>query len=334
MSNVFVFRIATDIEFIKNEINCGRLRQGWGNSKAELKENDEKNWVANQCEGYPDAEKAEIEKYYSKKYKNLVKMLEIQKGDIIIIPKTPDYTKFTICKAAGNYYFEKPEKYEVDDFHHIIPIDTEEIYQFSYHANEKCKIIHAKLRSYQSPINRVWSEIVVEAAKNIMESGNSDTNEQSTENLVKEIKDDIFKTSAIDRFRNLGNRETEKIVKIIFENIGYELIDSNSYDRIGGDADLIFADNSFSELMDSGVNSSEISGKVFVQVKNKNGTDYNDVDGVNQLIQRTKNENAAAKILVSTAYDFTDNCKTLANQNNVLLINGHGFLSLIFKYLD
>ncbi len=333
MANVFVFRIASNIDFIKRELKYGRLRQGWGNSKALLKVEDEKNWVDGQCAIYSDNQKTENEIYYSKKYKNLVKMLEIRKDDIIIIPKTPDYTKFTICKAAGNYYFEKPEGYDGDDFYHIIPIDTEEIYEFSYHANEKCKIIHAKLRAYQSPINRVWSEIVIEAAESIMEKGCSDTNEQSTENIVKEIKDDIFKTSAIDRFRNLGNHETEKIVKIVFENMGYEFIRRNSYDKVGGDADLIFADNSFGELSEISINGAEVSGEIFVQVKNKYGTDYNDIEGVEQLVKRAKDENAAIKILISTTDNFTPKCKEMANKNNVLLIDGNGFLNLIFRYI-
>ena len=48
------------------------------------------------------------------------------------------------------------------------------------------------------------------------------------------------------------------MVQLIFEELGYEFIGSNSYDREGGDADLIFADNSFGELMDAGINPSLI----------------------------------------------------------------------------
>ena len=36
MAKVFVFRVATDIPFILSELNEGRLRQGWGNSFANL----------------------------------------------------------------------------------------------------------------------------------------------------------------------------------------------------------------------------------------------------------------------------------------------------------
>lgn len=36
MSNVFVFRIANDVDYVKNEIKQGRLRQGWGDSTSNL----------------------------------------------------------------------------------------------------------------------------------------------------------------------------------------------------------------------------------------------------------------------------------------------------------
>lgn len=329
MSNVYVFRMANN-DYVRNEIEQGRLRQGWGDSTSNLMGVTLDEWVESRCKR--NAFHGDYE-YYSSKYRNLIRMLEIKAGDILIIPKTPDYTKFTICKASGEYKFTEPCGFDKDDYCHTIPLDTNSIREFSYHANEKCKIIHAKLRAYQSPINRVWTENVIEAAEGLIRDC-SNICEQSTENIVKEIKDDIFKTTAINRFRNLGNREIEKIVKLIFENMGYEFIGSNSYDKEGGDADLIFADNSFGELMDAGLNGTEIPGKIFVQVKNKYGTDDSDIEGVKQLIKRAEDENAAIKILISTADDFTQKCKVLANRNYILLIDGRGLLNLIFKYID
>ena len=329
MSDVFVFRIA-DNDFVKSEISKGRLRQGWGDSTSDLTDTPLEKWVKSKSDAKPNEDDY---KYYASKYKNLVKMLDIKAGDILIIPKVPDYNTFTVCRASGGYTFTEPQWFDGNDYYHTIPIDSDSIREFNYHANEKCKIIHAKFRAYQSPVNRVWNEDVIQAVNKLI-SIDSVISELSTADIVKEIKDDIFKTSAIDRFRNLGNRETEKMVQLIFEKLGYEFIGSNSYDREGGDADLIFADNSFGELMDAGINSSEISGKVFVQVKNKYGTDNDDVKGVKQLIQRTENENAAAKILISTADKFTSECIQLANRNNILLINAKGFLNLLFRYAD
>lgn len=332
MANVFIFRIANNIDFVKNEIKQGRLRQGWGNSCSELRGVSEEKWIELQCAKYPETEKDSNQEYYKKRYKLLIKMLEIKEGDILIIPKTPEYNKFTICRASGEYTFCKPDSFDIDDFYHVIPIDINSIREFSYHADEDCEIIHAKLRGYQSPVNNVWNKAVINAAETLVFTC-SNIEDQSVEELVKGIKEDILKKTALERFRNLGNRGAENIVRLIFENMGYEYIRRNSYDKKGGDADLIFADNSFGELADISLNGSEISGEIFVQVKNKVGTDSNDVEGVKQLIKRAEDENAAIKILISSANNFTQECKEMANKNNVLLIDGNGFLNLIFRYI-
>ena len=329
MSKVFVFRIA-DNDFVRSELKKGRLRQGWGDSKSSLLELSQDAWVNIKC---ANDESHSNHKYYISKYRNISKMLDINKGDILIIPKAPCYSQFTICCASGGYSFTEPIGYDDDDYFHTIPVEISSIREFSYHADESCKIIHAKMRAYQSPVNSVWNELIISAAEKLI---NSDSNivEQTTEEVVKNIKDDIYKNNAINRFRNLGNRETEKIIKLIFENMGYEFIGSNSYDREGGDADLVFFDNSFSELMEAGINSNEVSGKIFVQIKNKFGVDYDDITGINQLIKRTCDEPGATKILISTADTFTPECISYANKNNILLINGFGFLKLVFKYID
>lgn len=338
MSNVFVFRIANDIDFIKKEITEGRLRQGWGNSASNLKGVSIEEWVEKQCTRYPEEDKETNEEYYKKRYKLLSKMQEIKEGDIIIIPKTPDNNKFVVCQAGGEYTFIKPEGFhnsdgaEVDDFYHVIPIVKDSIRVFSYHANENCKKIHAKIGSYRKPVNCVYREDIIEPAKELISTA-ANVEEQPLEDLIKEIKKDIFEKHAIGRIRALGNRDTERITKMIFEKMGYEFIRPNSFNGEGGDADLIFADNSFGELADVSLNSSEVSGEVFVQVKNKRDIDDEDFKGVEQLINRAKDENVPVKILISTASSFTSKCIEMANQNNVLLIDGNGFLNLIFKYV-
>ncbi len=336
MSNVFVFRIANNVDYVKNEIKQGRLRQGWGNSDSRLKKDHQEEWVEKQYARHsvPSIETDEnsVKESLKKRFNLLARMLGIKKGDIIIIPKTPDYNKFTICRANGEYTFCKPEGLDADDFYHVIPIDKESVREFSYHADENCEIIHAKLRGYQAPVNSVVKQSVINAAEALI-SSDSNEEDKSMEDLVKDIKEDILKKTALERFRNLGNKGAENIVKLIFEKMGYEYIRGNSYNGTGGDADLIFADNSFGELADVSLNSSEVSGEVFVQVKNKTGTDENDYNGVEQLINRASDENVPVKILISTADSFTQKCKEMANKNNVLLIDGNGFLNLIFRYI-
>lgn len=261
-------------------------------------------------------------------------MLEINEGDILIVPKMPTSSQFTICKAAGGYEFTRPDGFDGDDFHHMIPIDIESVRAFSYHANEYCENIRAKMRAYQSPLNNVWDETIQNIA-NILLTEAVPCEETPLKSIIEAIKTDCYKAeNTLQRFRNLGNRTTEKIVKLIFEKLGYEQTGSNSYDGNGGDADLIFKDNSLSEFFEVAANSAEIASEVYVQIKNKTGVDANDTEGVRQLIARTKDIPGATKILISTADEFTKNCKTLAKQHNILLIDSFGFIKLIFKYID
>ena len=139
----------------------------------------------------------------------------------------------------------------------------------------------------------------------------------------------------MQRFRDFGNNNIEKIVGIIFEKLGYELIGKNSYDKKGGDADLIYISKSISEFFEVSANGTDIVGqKIYVQIKNKSGIDTGDTEGLEQLKQRTLNEPGAVKILLSTADKFTEECKKIALENNILLIDSDGFLNLVFKYTD
>ena len=332
MSKLFVFRIEYERPernlFIKSELSVGRLRQGWGGEGTSLLENTPEDWIAKKCT--QDVFEGNKE-YYITKQRNLWNMLNIKKGDMIIIPKTPDDNQFTICRASDTYRFERATNYNGDDYQHIIPVDVDSIRVYNYHANEDCKIIRAKMRAYQSPINNVWNELMIHTAEQLL-AGDSSNQIISTEQSIQRIIDDILPYSEIQRFRNLGNREIEKIVRVIFENMGYECIGTNSYDREGGDADLIFIDNTLSELYEVSENGRENVNQIFVQAKNKTGSDYNDTEGVTQLVKRSQGMSNVIKILLSTADEFTEECITLAKNNNVLLINGKGFMRLVFKY--
>lgn len=334
MSNLYVFRIEYVVpernEYVRNELLQGRLRQGWGGKHTNLLGRDPESWIAACCE-HDQFENNEV--YYRRKFKNHSIMLKIVAGDIIIIPKTPDNEHFTICKASGTYYFDESNELRIDDYRHVIPIDVQSIRKFNYRYNEDCKNIHAKMRSYQSPINNVWLPMIKDAAERLINT-ESCSNSLNSEEIVQQIINSIYRESALQRFRNLGNREIERIVELIFEKVGYEKLDSNSYDREGGDADLIFKDNSLSEFCEVGKNGSEISGgDIYVQVKNKNGVDNDDIYGAKQLVKRTDGNASAVKILISTTDSFTQECVNYANRNNVLLIDGMGFLQLLFKYI-
>lgn len=101
------------------------------------------------------------------------------------------------------------------------------------------------------------------------------------------------------------------------------------------DDNLIYVSKSISEFFEVSANGTDIVGqKIYVQIKNKSGIDTGDTEGLEQLKQRTLNEPGAVKILLSTADKFTEECKKIALENNILLIDSDGFLNLVFKYTD
>lgn len=117
----------------------------------------------------------------------------------------------------------------------------------------------------------------------------------------------------------------------------YVTCQRNSYDRDGGDADLVYAINSIPEFIEVASNDTDFfvnQQKIYVQIKNKIGDDLGDTKGLDQLIKRAGNDGDALKILVSTADGFTDLCRGTAKKNNILLIDGKGLMKLAFKYLD
>ena len=116
----------------------------------------------------------------------------------------------------------------------------------------------------------------------------------------------------------------EEAVGEAFERKGYERFWGNST-RNGGDADHVFC------LPMSGIDELDVLDRtplLIVQVKHKKGRDYNDVKGVNQLVKWALNDNEKAdytvlyKILFSSADSFTDECKKIAEKNDIMLICG------------
>lgn len=139
MANKYLFRIAPKeyhplgYSIVKEELYThGHLRQGWGGHKADLgsKENPlpQSTWIKNfTSRDIKELEKMNVgaDKYYIRKHEQLALMLNMKKGDILIIPYLPD-NGFTICKVTDVYRFEPLydktlDKYP-DDFGHVIPV--------------------------------------------------------------------------------------------------------------------------------------------------------------------------------------------------------------------
>jgi hypothetical protein len=117
-------------------------------------------------------------------------------------------------------------------------------------------------------------------------------------------------------------------VSQLFQENGYQLEATNVYDGRGGDADILLLMRipMISDLIDAVI-------KVYVQVKQKTGTDCNDREGIEQLVTISRLEVNSIKILVSTVDAFSSDTKALAEEHSVNLINGLDLARLMAKYL-
>ncbi len=135
----------------------GRLRQGWGSEhdghNLDLRQ-DEKVWYENYImlshriwnENDVYCEDAVGRRNI------LAQMLEMEKGNLIFVPKIPDDSKFTVVKVKSKYYFRVPPKKCVHG--HVIEVG--ELRTFTYENNNmECGLSAIKFRPYRRAINEV-----------------------------------------------------------------------------------------------------------------------------------------------------------------------------------
>lgn len=343
--NYYIFRIDySDRDYFKENLEKGILRQGWGvenlsllTESGEIKSQEE--WV-NACpESWRTSDEAR--RYLRNKNNNLRKMLEMKEGDIILIPKFPEWDTFSLYRVSGKYCFDLEK--EKGDYGHYIPVEIakekpEEIDKyFTYNGNDDTKVVHSKLRGYQTSINSVYNEEIIKAIKNLLQI--KSIKEASP---ITEILKNIFEKN-IKNMENLNKEifsvrpnDVEEIVENIFIKQGYLVESRNSYDKKGGDSDRIFI-KPLPIL--SEVNDEIGSCRVYVQIKKKDGI-YDEDEGINQLeeIVKTKEkieekeskDNNFYKVLVCTG-EFSPRVKELAQEKNIILIDGIQLIRMCLK---
>ena len=343
--NYYIFRIDyQNKEYFKENLRKNILRQGWGmqnlsllNEKGEVRTQEE--WAISCPESWRLTEKDK--KYLINKNNNLRKMLEMKEGDIILIPKFPKENMFSLYRIKGKYYFDL----EKDDYGHCIPVEVANYFPeemdkcFNYNANNFTKLIHSKLRGYQTSINSVYNSEIIDAIKNLLK-----TKSIKEEFSIVEILKDIFYKN-IKSMENL-NREifsirpddVEKLVEYIFVKQGYLIESSNTYDKKGGDSDRTFI-KPLAILNE--INDELGSCRVYIQIKKKDGI-YDEDEGIEQLEKITNNKekienkknifNTFYKVLICTG-EFSSRIKEKARENNIILIDGIQLVRLCLKNL-
>ena len=198
-------------DFFFKELEQGRLRQGWG-------------YAENQK--LPDTKDSDARK-------NLSMYNNVKKGDILLIPRLPDWGSVAIAEAAEDWNNkEKGYKFEIaklddgnEDYGHIFPANY--IGCFNRHGKDVSGNIQSTLKAR----NRFWninrlSEDVEKIIQNLENNKISVSVNESIENIISEemetylkllneFSETIYKKYD-DKFKAA---DWEKVLKNILEKI-------------------------------------------------------------------------------------------------------------------
>lgn len=361
--NFFVFRINYGDKYkdIRKELlSFGNLRQGWGARGMSVEsgvsfESFNDAWD----EKWPGEDSND---YRAKRYRNLQILNEIKEGDIIIVPKLSQShleedaypcKSFAVVKCKSAYKFADNDDSllqdpKINDFGHIVKVEV--LFTCAYDHNIDSQAVKSKFIAYQSPLNRVRSDVFKQAVLKLIKEHEDkpDSMEKVSHDYLSMINErtkadrSTYIKNVIEAMNNLGNTEFENLIGEVFEKNGYKLVDKHSYTKDGGDVDLIFQafpDNSLVQSITS-FNENK-SPLIWVQAKKKPKSDPNDVQGVDQLIKSfEKNKNSSnadqdyvsLKILIHLTTDFQNATVNKATEEEIMLVNGPQFASLVIRY--
>ncbi len=162
--NYFVIRTKRDEkQWIWEEIQQSRLRQGWGLTGMRLPAEHTPENMREWCTGY----RQRCNEYWHEelsqedaesRYRILYPMKEIQAGDRIVIPRMPTENFFCIAIAKGAYEFDDFRRdTEDDDFRHVIPLKTDLRIILHEAKNVDAQIVASKVNSiaFGKAVNRI-----------------------------------------------------------------------------------------------------------------------------------------------------------------------------------
>jgi hypothetical protein len=161
MAKYLVIRTSDDDkDWLWNEVQQGRLRQGWGLSNMELpRGQDTIETRSDWCERYQKQGEQHWKEKISltdaqRRYRILRPMVDVQVGDRLIIPKMPTWGSFCIGIANGTYQFDNSKRSnpEGDDFRHIIPIDAGPRI-IPHLSSAAAQIVASSLNAYRPAVN-------------------------------------------------------------------------------------------------------------------------------------------------------------------------------------
>ena len=312
-----VLRTDEGNEWLRGELAEGRLRQGWGAPGLSL----------TSAAGNP-VEKADWEAAHRRwanwgdpsprRYAILRRMLELDRGDIVVVPKMPAWNQFTIARASGRYRFELADGRE--DFGHLIPVDPDSVRTFVYDACNEARLVSALFgrANHWAAVSFCYSAKHREAARDLLERAGSVVS-RPRRDLWEAATDGAFRAAAESLEAEVAawnGTIFEDAVRQCFVDQGYEVLDYRRYDGEGGDMDMVVSPP-------PSRHGTFLPTEIAVQVKWKQGVDDGDAWAVEQIDRWARwQESNATKYVISSAKGFTEKARKGAAEHGVVLVGG------------
>lgn len=143
------------IPSLVEELNNGRLRQGWGlkfeNLDTDFREKNEEDWTKNyiKLRWRIFSEDMKCDEACGR-YNILKKMLDMNRGDIIFIPKIPFDGYFTVATVTKGYEFKERKKWI--NFGHVI--NVEKVRSFKHNETLSKSVFYP----YRRAVNKIESK--------------------------------------------------------------------------------------------------------------------------------------------------------------------------------
>ncbi len=163
--NCWAMRTCRDDEkkrqFLLDELNNGRLRQGWGWDKSQNLRDIERLW---ENEEWLSGEQQDAGRHW--RMGNGEGEDYMQVGDLVAALNVPSDGLFTICRITGNYEYKIHDK--LGDFGHVRPVEV----LTPQGVSNNHSLVHADLRRSFRCRSRMWNiKAHVACLKGILQSG-------------------------------------------------------------------------------------------------------------------------------------------------------------------
>lgn len=300
-------------KYFADELEKGRLRQGWGYSDT-LDLRKLKGKLADGKSLEPKEQEAWSRCWY---------MVDaIKPGDLVAVKNAPDRDKFTIVRVIGPYDFTFGSG---EDYEHVLPVETVAVYHKYSNAvpatltnalNREQHPIRRTLKHQQTMYSLASTVLALSAAERLRPQPFKEKLSGWRKKLVPHLRAAIQK--------DLSPSEAERLVGELLKREGMDVVWTAGAGERGADL-----------RCDADVGLG-VTYRLAVQVKMHWGTD-NDLTGVSQLVTALRAHDAKAGILVTMAdelgVDLRKNLDAVKKEHDIQVLYGVDLFSRLLELI-